>query len=54
MIITASVLLTMYLVHSEYIQPWIQKGSSITLVELLLRLMLPCTAFIVLGFYLVF
>ena len=51
---SAAVLLTMYLVHSEHIQPWIMKGNEVTLLELILRLILPSTSFIIMGFYLVF
>ena len=54
MFMVAMLLLTIYLIYSEWIQPWIHKSISIQPVELILRLMLPTTVFIILGFYLVF
>jgi len=47
-------LLTMYLVHSSFIQPWIEKGNEIGLIELMFRFMVPGIVFQILGFYLVF
>ena len=43
-----------YLIHSEWIQPWVQRTSQVTAIELVLRLTLPSTVFVVLCFYLVF
>ena len=51
---TTIVLLMMYLVHSSYVLPWIERGDEVGIVELIARVMLPSTAFGLLGFYLVF
>jgi sterol O-acyltransferase len=51
---SVTLLVVMYMLQAQFIQPWIEKGSEVSLVELVLRLMLPSTAFIILCFYLVF
>jgi hypothetical protein len=52
--ISGTLLVMIYMLHASYIQPWIEKGSEVHIVELVLRLMLPSTAFIILCFYLVY
>lgn len=54
MVTIAGLLVVMYLLYTQSIQPWVHLGSEVGLVELILRLMLPSTIFIILGFYLVF
>ena len=49
-----ALLLINYLIHSEFIQPWILQAGKISGIELILRLMLPSTLFLVITFYLVF
>jgi hypothetical protein len=53
-LISAMLLIALYLINSEYIQPWIHMAGSITALELILRLMLPTTISLILIFYLVF
>lgn len=50
----AFLLILLYLLHSEYILPVIQRGSGVSYVEMVLTLMLPVTMFEILGFYMVF
>ena len=54
MCMSVSLLVVAYMMHAQLIQPWIEKGSEIPIIELVLRLVIPSTAFIVLCFYLVF
>lgn len=53
-LITAVLLVVVYLINSEFIQPWILKAGEISMVELILRLALPCTIFLLLIFEIVF
>ena len=48
------ILLIMYLLHSKHIQPWVERGDEVGMVELVIRLTLPSIAFGMLGFWLVF
>lgn len=51
---SGALLVVIYMLHGSYIQPWIEKGSEVHILELVLRIMLPSTTFIILCFYLVF
>jgi hypothetical protein len=42
------------MINAQYIQPWVELGGQVALLELVFRLMLPTTAFIILAFFLVF